>query len=144
MNWWTETGYSHCELPLSRMVLTRDLKEAYKSGKFSSSKVKRCGRSEKELDKAARGAATDNGATDTDGGDGADTVQAGTKEYAGRGEGPVCAGYGWESAAAEETPEAAGTGGRGGEREWKEVMGAAGGSPAEAEATGRLNTELGM
>lgn len=71
------------------MVLTRDLKEANKSGKFSSSKVKRCGRSENELDRAARGAATD-----TDGGNGAATVQAGAKEYAGRVEGPVCAGYG--------------------------------------------------
>ena len=62
------------------MVLTRDLKEAYKSGKFSSSKVKRCGRSEKELDRAAGGVATDIGATDTEGGDGTDTVQAGAKE----------------------------------------------------------------
>lgn len=80
VNWWTRMGYSHCEPPLSRMVLTRDLKEAYKSGKFSSSKVKRCGRSEKELDRAAGGAAMDNGATDTDGWDGADTVQAGANE----------------------------------------------------------------
>lgn len=63
------------------MVLTRDLKEAYKSGKFSSSKVKRCGRSEKELDRGAGGAAMDMGATDTDdGGDGADTLQAGARE----------------------------------------------------------------
>lgn len=76
------------------MVLTKNLKEAYKSGKFSSSKVKRCGRSEKELDRTAGGAATDNGATDTDGEDGADTVQAGGKEYAGEGEGPEGAGYG--------------------------------------------------
>lgn len=63
------------------MVLTRDLKEAYKSGKFSSSKVKRCGRSEKELDRGAGGAvAMDIGAMDTDGGDGADTLQAGARE----------------------------------------------------------------
>lgn len=64
------------------MVLTRDLKEAYKSGKFSSSKVKRCGRSEKELDRGAGGAAAamDIGATDTDGGDGADMPQAGARE----------------------------------------------------------------
>lgn len=63
------------------MVLTRDLKEAYKSGKFSSSKVKRCGRSEKELDRGAGGTvAMDIGATDTDGGDGADTLQAGARE----------------------------------------------------------------
>lgn len=62
------------------MVLTRDLKEAYKSGRFSSSKVKRCGRSEKELDRGAGGAAMDIGATDTDGGDGADTLQAGARE----------------------------------------------------------------
>lgn len=80
MDCWTESGYSHWEPPLSRMVLTRDLKEAYKSGKFSSSKVKRCGRSEKELDRGAGGAVMDKGATDTDGGDGADTVQVGARE----------------------------------------------------------------
>lgn len=88
INQWTDTGYSHCEPPRSRTVLTNVLKEAYKSGKFSSSKVKWSGSSENELDRTTEGAPTDDGATDTDGGDGPDAVQAGAKEYAGRGEGP--------------------------------------------------------
>lgn len=54
--------------------------------------MKRSGRSEKELDRTAEGAA-DGGATDTDGGDGPDAVPAGAKGYVGRGEGPVWAGY---------------------------------------------------
>lgn len=70
------------------MVLTRDLKEAYRSGKLSSSKVNRCGRSEKELDRVGGWAAADNGPVDADG-DGADAAQAGAREYAGRGKGPV-------------------------------------------------------
>lgn len=53
------TRYLHCEPPLSRMVLTRDLKDAYKSGKFSSSKVKRSGGSVEEFNKTTGGAATD-------------------------------------------------------------------------------------
>lgn len=47
------------------MVLTRDLKDAYKSGKFSSSKVKRSGGSVEEFNETTRGAATDTeGTTD--------------------------------------------------------------------------------
>lgn len=38
-------GTSDCEPPLSRIVLKMDLKDAYKSGKFNSSKVKRRGTS---------------------------------------------------------------------------------------------------
>lgn len=44
------------------MVLKRDLKDAYKSGKFSSSKVKRSGGSAEELD--VTGGVTAEGATD--------------------------------------------------------------------------------
>lgn len=62
------------------MVFTSDLKDAYKSGKFSSSKVKRSGRSEKELDSTTEGAATDVGAEDAAGGSGPDAVQAGGRE----------------------------------------------------------------
>lgn len=39
-------GMSDCEPPLSRIVLKIDLKDAYKSGRFNSSKVKRRGTSE--------------------------------------------------------------------------------------------------
>lgn len=61
---------SDCEPPLSRIVLTRDLKDAYKSDKFSSSKVKRSGRSAKEFNETG-GAVIDEGtaegrATDTE------------------------------------------------------------------------------
>lgn len=38
-------GTSDCEPPLSRTVLKIDLKDAYKSGRFNSSKVKRRGTS---------------------------------------------------------------------------------------------------
>lgn len=38
-------GMSDCEPPLSRIVLKIDLKDAYKSGRFNSSKVKRRGTS---------------------------------------------------------------------------------------------------
>lgn len=50
------------------MVLTRDLNDAYKSGKFSSSKVKRSGRSVEKLDEATGtgGMATEEGTTDTE------------------------------------------------------------------------------
>lgn len=44
------------------MVLKRDLKDAYKSGKFISSKVKRSGGSVEEFNKTG-GAATDEGTT---------------------------------------------------------------------------------
>lgn len=40
---------SDCEPPRSRMVLKRDLKDAYKSGKIISSKVKRSGGSVEEF-----------------------------------------------------------------------------------------------
>ncbi len=55
--------YLHCEPPLSRMVLKRDLNDAYKSGKFSSSKVKRSGGSVEEFNETTGGAATGKGAT---------------------------------------------------------------------------------
>lgn len=48
------------------MVLKRLLKDAYKSGRFSSSKVKRSGRSVEELDKIMAGVMTGDGATDPD------------------------------------------------------------------------------
>lgn len=48
---------SDCEPPLSRMVLKRDLKDAYKSGKFSSSKVKRSGGSAEGFEEITGGAA---------------------------------------------------------------------------------------
>lgn len=51
---------SDCEPPLSRMVLKRDLKDAYKSGKFISSKVKRSGGSVEEVNE------TTGGTTDTE------------------------------------------------------------------------------
>lgn len=54
----------------------------------------------------------------------------------------MCAGYPW--GAPEDAPEAAETGAGGRGRGSKEDMGAAGGSPAEAEATGRVKSELGM
>lgn len=53
---------SDCEPPLSRIVLKRDLKDAYKSGKFISSKVKRSGGSVEEFNETAGGAAADEGA----------------------------------------------------------------------------------
>lgn len=55
---------SDCEPPLSRMFLTRDLKDAYKSGRLSSSKVKRSGRSVEVFNEMTGGAATDEGTTD--------------------------------------------------------------------------------
>lgn len=54
---------SDCEPPFSRMVLKRDLKDAYKSGKFISSKVKRSGGSVEEFNKTTGGAATDEATT---------------------------------------------------------------------------------
>lgn len=66
------TEYLHCEPPLSRMVLKRDLNDAYKSGKFSSSKVNRRGGSVEEFDEITGGAA------DTEEWEGPDTVQTDT------------------------------------------------------------------
>lgn len=60
------THYLHCEPPLSRIVLTRDLKDAYKSGRFRSSKVNRSGGSVVEFGEM-KGAATLGGAADTEG-----------------------------------------------------------------------------
>lgn len=48
------------------MVLKRDLKDAYKSGKFSSSKVKRSGGSVEKFDETTGGATTEEGPTDTE------------------------------------------------------------------------------
>lgn len=48
------------------MVLKRDLKDAYKSGKFSSSKVKRSVGSVEEFSETTGGAAIDEGTTDTE------------------------------------------------------------------------------
>ena len=57
------------------MVLTRDLKDAYKSGKFSSSKVNRSGGSVEEFNETT---GTDEGTTDTEEWAGPDTVQMDT------------------------------------------------------------------
>lgn len=64
----TARGASDCEPPLSRMLLKKDLKDAYKSGKFSSSKVKRSEGSEEALKEMTGGGgmATDEGTTDTE------------------------------------------------------------------------------
>lgn len=55
---------SDCEPPLSRIVLKRDLKEAYKSGRIISSKVKRSGGSVEEFNETT--GATDEGTTQTE------------------------------------------------------------------------------
>lgn len=52
---------SDCETPFSCIVLKRDLKDAYKSGKFSSSNVKRSGGSVEDCDVKAGGATRDEG-----------------------------------------------------------------------------------
>lgn len=58
---------SDCEPPRSRIVLNKDLKDAYKSGRLNSSKVKRSGGSVEEFSETTGGAATDEGAAETDG-----------------------------------------------------------------------------
>lgn len=155
------------------MVLTRDLKDAYKSGKFSSSKVKRSVGSVEEFKETRGGAATDTGTTDTEEWVGPDTVQTdagaelGVQEKVETDTDPGLAGKDGaasekEGAAGEvvdmlaadrgvaETVgmEKVGPVGRGGGKELMEDMGAAGGSPAEGETdgwgTGRLDTGLGM
>lgn len=60
-----DTRYLHCEPPRSRMVLKRDLKDVYKSGKVISSKVKRSGGSVEEFNETT--GATDDGTTHTEG-----------------------------------------------------------------------------
>lgn len=67
---------SDCEPPRSRMVLKRDLKDVYKSGKVISSKVKRSGGSVEEFNETT--GATDDGTTHTEGGVGPGTVHTDT------------------------------------------------------------------
>lgn len=84
---------SDCEPPLSLMVLTSDLKDAYKSGKFISSKVKRSGGSVEGFKEAAEeeergGPDTELGkdrvAAEKEGAAGEDMLDRGGAEAAGR------------------------------------------------------------
>lgn len=152
------------------MVFTSDLKEAYRSGKFSSSKVKRSGGSMVVFNEATAGPATDEGTTETAGCGGPDTVHTDTGAELGAQEkvethmGPGLEGKASEKEAAPGeavdmlaahggVAEAAGMvktgpGGTGEGNELMEVMVAAGGSPGDGETdgwgTGRLDPGLGM
>lgn len=89
---------SDCEPPLSRIVLKRDLKDAYKSGKFSSSKVKRSGGSAEVFREATGGVVIEEGTTDSEVGVGSAMVQTdavaelGVEEKVGTDIGPEVAG----------------------------------------------------
>lgn len=149
-------GTSDCEPPLSRMVFTSDLKEAYRSGKFSSSKVKRSGGSTVVFNEATAGPATDEGTTETAGCGGPEKVEthmgpglegkASEKEAAAGEAVDMLAAHGGVAEAAGMVKT--GPGGTGGGNELMEVMVAAGGSPGDGETdgwgTGRLDPGLGM
>lgn len=164
------TWYLHSEAPRSRIVLKRDLKDAYKSGMFHSSKVKRSNGSVEEFTETTGVALTDVGTADTDEWLGPDTewtgmgVELGVQEKVETGIASEMAGK--DSAASEKdgageavdmlaadrgVAEAGGIekvepGGWGG---GKQLMGAVGEIPAEWETedrwdTGMLETWAGM
>lgn len=60
------TCHLHCEPPLSRTVLNRDLKDAYRSSKLSSSKVKRSKGSVGGFTETTGGATADDGTVSSD------------------------------------------------------------------------------